>query len=78
MPPIDSGRLNQHQCVAPPWPDPSQDQPQQTVRWSKAPIRTCADSQLVAQGEDLEQEVSTRGQRESDGSESLNDVLHRA
>jgi hypothetical protein len=33
---------------------------------------------LVAQGEDLEQEVSTRGQRESDGSESLNDVLHRA
>jgi hypothetical protein len=33
---------------------------------------------LVAQGEDLEQEVSTRGQRESDRCEGPNDVLHRA
>jgi hypothetical protein len=78
VPPIDGGRLDQHQCVAPPWPHPSHDQPQQTVRPSKAPIRTCADGQLVAQGEDFKQEVSTRGQRDSDRYEGPNDVLHRA
>jgi hypothetical protein len=33
---------------------------------------------LVSQGKDFEQEVSTRRQRESDHSEGLNDVLHRA
>jgi len=33
---------------------------------------------LVAQGKHLEQEVSTRRQRESDRSEGPNDVLHRA
>jgi hypothetical protein len=59
VPPVDSRRLNQHQRVAPPGPHSSQDQPQQTVRRSKAPIQTCADGQLVLQGEDLKQEVST-------------------
>jgi hypothetical protein len=73
VPSIDGGRLNQHQCLSPPWPYPSHDQPQQTVRRSKTPIRTCADSQLVAQGEDLEQEVSTRRQRELDRSEGSNE-----
>ena len=34
--------------------------------------------QLVAQGEDLEQEVSTLRQRESDRCEGPNDVLHRS
>jgi hypothetical protein len=59
MPPIDGGRLNQHQHVAPPRPHPSQNQPEQTVRRSKAPIRTRPDGQLMAQGKYLEQEVST-------------------
>ncbi|HEY6613173.1 MAG TPA: hypothetical protein VIZ32_01600 [Vicinamibacterales bacterium] len=77
VPPIDGGRLNQHQRVAPPRPHPSQDQPEQTVRRSKAPIRTRQDGQLVGQGKHLEQEVSTRRQRESDRSEHPNDVLHR-
>ena len=76
VPPIDGGRLNQHQRVAPPRPHPSQDQPEQTVRRSKAPIRTRQDGQLVGQGKHLEQEVSTRRQRESDRSEHPNDVLH--
>ena len=77
VPPIDGGRLNQHQRVAPLRPHPPQDQPQQTVRRSKAPIRTRQDGQLVAQGKHLEQEFSTRRQRESDRSEHPNDVLHR-
>jgi hypothetical protein len=78
VPPIDSGRLNQHQRVGPPRPHPSQDQPQQTVRRSKVPIRTRQHGQWVAQGKHLEQEVSPRRQRESDRSEGPNDVLHRA
>jgi hypothetical protein len=47
MPPVDGGRLNQHQRVSPPWPHPSQNQPQQTVSWAKAPVRTHQDGQLV-------------------------------
>jgi hypothetical protein len=78
VPPIDGRRLNQHQRVAPRRPHPLQDQPQQTVKRSKAPIRTRQDAQLVAQGKHLEQEVSTRRQRESDRSEGPNDVLGRA
>jgi hypothetical protein len=70
---MDGGRLNHHQRVAPPRPHPSQDQPQQTVRRSKAPIRTCADGQLVAQGKHFEQQFSTRRQRESDRSEGPNE-----
>ena len=49
MPTFDGGRLDQHQRVSPPRPRPSQDQPQQTVRCAKAPIRTSEHSQLVAQ-----------------------------
>ena len=60
MPTIDSGWLDQHQCFPPPGPQPSQEQPRQTVRWATAPIRTSEDAQLVAQGKTLEQEVSTR------------------
>jgi hypothetical protein len=78
MPTVDGGRLNQHQRVSPPRPHPSQDQPQQTVRRAKAPIRTCQDGQLVAQGKHLEQQVSTRRQRESDRSDRPDDVTHRA
>jgi hypothetical protein len=57
MPTIDGGRLDHHQCFPPPGPQPSQEQPQQTVRWAKAPIRTSQDAQLVAQGKTLEEEV---------------------
>ena len=78
VPPIDGRRLNQHQRVAPPWPHPSQEQPQQPVGPSKAPIRTLQGSQLVVQGKHFEQEVSTSRQRESDRSEGANDVQHFA
>ena len=78
VPPIDGRRMNQHQRVAPPWPHPSQEQPQQPVGPSKAPIRTLQGSQLVVQGKHFEQEVSTSRQRESDRSEGANDVQHFA
>ena len=51
---------------------------QQTVRWLEALIRTCPNGQLVSHRKYFEQEVSTRRQCKSDGSEGLNDVLHRA
>src|SRR5262245_55198520 len=78
VPPIDGGRLNQHQHVAPRRPHPSQNQPEQTVRRSKASIPTRPDGHLMAQGQYFEQEVSTSRQGESDRSEGPNDVLHRA
>ena len=34
----------------------------QTVRWAKASIGTTEDADLVAQGKNLEEEVSTRAQ----------------
>ncbi|MGH9372459.1 MAG: hypothetical protein ACRD15_13085 [Vicinamibacterales bacterium] len=60
MPTLENGRLDQHQRLSPPGPQPSQKQPEQTVSWANAPIRTSADAELVAQGKSLEQEVSTR------------------
>jgi hypothetical protein len=77
MPPLDGGRLNQQQRVSPPRPHPAQDQPQQTVRWAKASVRTRQYGQLVVQGKHLEQQVSTRRQRESDHSDRPDDVPHR-
>ncbi|MGH9373095.1 MAG: hypothetical protein ACRD15_16365 [Vicinamibacterales bacterium] len=60
MPTLDGGRLDQHQRLPPPGPQPPQKQPEQTVNWAKAPIRTSEDAELVAQGKSFEQEVSTR------------------
>jgi hypothetical protein len=50
MPTIDRGRLDQRQRVCPPRPHLSQHQPEQTVRWAKAAIRTNEYVQLVAEG----------------------------
>jgi hypothetical protein len=77
MPTIDGGRLDQHQRFPPPRPPPSQRQPEQTVSGAKAPIRTSEYAQLMAQGETLEQEVSTRRQGQPDRSDRLEDVSHR-
>jgi len=77
MPPVDGGRLNQHQRVSPPRPHPSQDQPQQTVTPAKVPVRTRQYGQLVVQGKHLEQQVSTRRQRELDRRDRPDDVTHR-
>jgi hypothetical protein len=63
MPTGDRGRLDQHQRFPPPRPKPSQAQPEQTIRWAEASIRTGKYRQLVAQGKMLEQEVPTRGHR---------------
>jgi len=57
MPTIDGGRLDQQQHVPPSGPGPSQEQPQQTVSGSEALIGTREDTELVAQGKHLEQEV---------------------
>jgi hypothetical protein len=78
MPTVDRGRLDQHQCVSPPRPQLSQHQPEQTVRWTKAAIRTNEYVQLVAEGKDLEQQVSTRRQGEPDRNDHPDDVTHRA
>jgi len=57
---IDSGWPDQHHRLSPPGPQPSQQQPKQPISWAKAPMRTREDSELVAQGKRLEQEVCTR------------------
>ena len=59
-PTIDAGWPDQHQRFPPPRPEPSQQQPKQTVSRAKAPMRTREDAELVAQGKRLEQEVYTR------------------
>jgi hypothetical protein len=74
---LDRGRLNQHQCVSPLRPDPSQDQPQQTVRWAEAPIRTPEYGKLMAQGKHLEQQVAARPQGQSDRRDHPGDLTHR-
>ena len=56
MPTVDGG---QQQRVSPPRPRTSQHQPEQTVKWAKTTIRTNDYAQLVAEGKDLEQQVST-------------------
>ena len=66
VPPIDGGRLNQHQRVAPPRPHPSSNQPQQAVRRSNAPIRARQDGQLVAQGS-----ISSRKSRRVDNANRI-------
>lgn len=60
MPAGDRGRLHQHQRVLPPRPPPSQADPEQSVRWAKASIRTTKDRQLMVQGKTLKEEVSTQ------------------
>ena len=78
MPPVYRGRLDQHQRVSPPRPHLSRHQPEQTVRWAKAAIRTNEDVQLVAEGKDLEQQISARRQGKPDRNDHPDDVTHRA
>jgi hypothetical protein len=78
MPTVDRSRLDQHQCVSPPRPQLSQHQPEQTVTWAKAAIRTNEYAQLVVEGKDLEQQVSTRWNGEPDRGDRPDDVTHRA
>ena len=78
MPTVDRGRLDQYQRVSPPGPQLSQHQPEQTVRRANAAIRTNEYVQLVAEGKDLEQQVSTRRQGELDHNDHPDDVTHRA
>jgi hypothetical protein len=61
MPPIDRGRVEQHQRFPPPGPEPAQQQPKHAVSRAKALIRPSEDPELVAQGKHLEQKISTRG-----------------
>jgi hypothetical protein len=62
MPPVDSGRLEPAPARLSTEATNVVHQPEQTVRWAKATIRTNAYAQLVAEGKDLEQQVSTRRQ----------------
>jgi len=77
MPTIDSGWLNQDERFPPPGPEPPQKQPKQPVSWANALIRTSEDAELVAQGERLEQEVSTRRLSRPDRSPRPDDGSHR-
>jgi hypothetical protein len=78
IPPVDRGRLDQHQRVSPSRPQLSQHQAEQTVRWAKATIRTNEYVQLLVEGKDLEQQVSTRRQGKPDRNDHPDDVTHRA
>jgi hypothetical protein len=77
MPPIDGGGPDQDQRVPPPGPQPPKEQPQQTVGRTEAPIRTREDAELVAQGQRLEQEVSTRRLSQPQASIRCDDRSHR-
>ena len=70
--------LDQHQRVPPPRPYASQDQQQDTVSRTTAPIRTCENAQLGTQDEGFEEEVSPCRQREADRGDDSNDSTHRA
>jgi hypothetical protein len=78
MPMVDRSRLDQDERLAPPRPQSSQDQPQQTVSCAKPSIRTGEHAHLMAQGQDLEQQVSTGRQGESDCRDRPTGVTHRA
>ena len=58
MPTGNRGWLDQHQRFPPPRPHTPHAQPEQTVRWTKASIGTSEDAELMAEGKDLEEEVS--------------------
>jgi hypothetical protein len=77
MPTIDSGWLDQYQRFPPPGPEPPQEQAKQPVTRAKALIRTRENAELVAQGQSLEQEVSTRRPSRSDRSTRPDDGSHR-
>ena len=62
MPTGDRGRLDQHETLLPPGPPSSQAHPEKTVRRAEASIRAAEYAQLMAQGNHLEEKVSTRGQ----------------
>ena len=78
MPMVDRSRLDQDERVSPPRPQSSQDQPQQTVSCAKPSIRTGEHAQLMAQGQDREQQVSTCRPGESDCRDRPAGVMHRA
>src|SRR5262249_37079646 len=77
MPAGDSGRLDKHQRVLPPRPPPSQAQPEQAVRWAEASVGTSEHAQLVAQGEILEDEVSTRSEGRPECGDPSEGLAHR-
>jgi hypothetical protein len=77
-PTVDCSWLDQDERVSPTRPQSSQDQPQQTVRCAKPSIRTGEYAQLMAQGQDLEQQVSTRRRGESECRDRLTAVTHHA
>ena len=55
LPPGDRGRLDQQERLLPPRPPTSQAHPEETVRRTEAVIRAGEDTQLVSQGQDLEE-----------------------
>jgi hypothetical protein len=57
MPTGNRGRFDKHQHVSPPRPKPLQAEPEERVSRAEASIRTREDAQLVAQGENLEEDV---------------------
>ena len=76
MPPRDRGRVNYHERLLPARPPPSYAEPEQTVRSAKASIRTTKDRQLVTQGDNVEEQVSTRRQGRSECRDRRNGGMH--
>src|SRR5438094_10676063 len=72
-----SGWMNQHKRLLLQVPEQLQKHRHQPVSWAKAFIRTSEDAELVAQGNGLEQEVSTRRPSRSDRSTRPDDGSHR-
>jgi hypothetical protein len=77
MPTGDRGRLDQHESLPPPGPEPSQAHPEQTVRRAEASIRTREYTQLMAQGKKLEEQVATREQGRPEGRDRPEGLTHR-
>ena len=77
MPTGDRGRLDQHETLPPPGPEPSQAHPEETVRRAEASIRTREYTELMAQGKKLKEEVATRGQGGPEGRDRPEGLTHR-
>ena len=78
MPAGHSGRLDQDQGVFPTRPPAPKAQPEQAVNWSEASIRPSKYAELVAKGDNLEQEIAARGEGRPECGDHPEGATHRA
>ena len=77
MPAIDRGWPDEYQRFSPPGPQPPQEQAKQTISGAETSIRPSENTELVAEGKHLEQEISTRRQPRSERSDCPEGSSHR-